>query len=116
LIFTVGACGIDEGDLAYGGELLEHGREGKIHPRLPYHLVGEGGKGEGEHAAKGVDPELLVGPVVGGLLGEKVGVLHALEGLLDAGEITVGGHHLAFGPVSPVCQKDFGVLNSSILP
>jgi len=69
------------------------GSESSI-PTLAHHLVGQGGQRERQHAVEPVHPELLVGPVVGGLPGKEPGILYLAEGILYPREAAVGPHHL----------------------
>lgn len=57
------------------------------------------GQQQGEHAIRGVDPDLLVGPVQQGPPTDEVGVLHLFKGVLNLGLAAAGGHDLFIGPV-----------------
>ena len=98
-------CRVEGNDLAYICEPLDHSDDTHVNASLGELATQQAQDHQSQYTIEGMDPELLVGPMVRGAESEKARVLHAPEGRFHVGLAAVGANNLFVAPVVAVGKE-----------
>jgi len=103
--FSFGS-GVERDDFANMGKALDHAGDTQVDTRLVELTSEEAKDHQSQDTIEGMNPELLVRPMVGGTEGEEMGIFHASEGGFDMGLAAVSRDNGFIAPVVTVCEEE----------